>query len=131
MLVSAELRWFWRDCLPPGFEQWFRNAGFPPLGGGNSRDDEYLIDAKQAELGVKLRGGKEGVEIKGLVENRTFLPEPFSGTVQIWTKWTSEALTIDRLPRISVRKTRWLRKFDTSRSEIRELQLGVQEQLVN
>lgn len=122
MLISAELRWFWRETLPPGLEQWFRSGTLTP-GGGNSRDDEYLVDPLQSELGVKKRSGMSGIEIKGLVEVRTVLPGPFSGRVQIWTKWTSHVITIDHLPRIVVRKTRWVRKYDTSGSAVHELEL--------
>jgi len=128
MLISAEVRWFWRQALPPGLEQWFRSGSLAP-GGGNSREDEYLVDPLQPELGVKKRSGRPGIEIKGLIEVRAPLPEPFSGRVQIWTKWTSHAITIDHLPRIVVRKTRWLRKYDTSRSAVRELELDANEQL--
>lgn len=130
MLISAELRWFWREKLPPGLEQWFRSGTLAP-GGGSSRDDEYLADPLQRELGVKRRSGKAGVEIKGLVEVRAALPEPFSGRVQIWAKWTSHAITIDHVPRTVVRKTRWLRKYDTSGSAVHELELDAYEQLLD
>ena len=35
---------------------------------------------------------QEGIEIKGLCEIRAPLPDPFSARVQIWTKWTSQAM---------------------------------------
>jgi hypothetical protein len=128
MLISAELRWFWRATLPPGLEQWFRSGTLTP-GGGNSREDEYLVDPLQRELGVKKRSSRAEIEIKGLVEVRAALPAPFSGRVQIWAKWTSRAITIDHLPRTVVRKTRWLRKYDTSSSAVRELEVDTDEQL--
>ena len=128
MLVSAEVRWFWRDTLPPGLEHWFQSGRLPP-GGGTSRQDEYLVDPRQRELGVKKRSGREGIEIKGLVEVRAPLPDPFAGRVQIWTKWTSNAVTIDHLPRTTVRKRRWLRKYDTSGSAVRELELDADEHI--
>src|SRR5678815_5321035 len=102
MFISAESRWFWRESLPAGLEDWFRSTGFSP-GGGIVRIDEYLLDAGNPELGVKKRGGKNGVEIKGLVETRSALPAPFHGRVQIWSKWSSEAVTIDALPRLTLR----------------------------
>src|SRR5207253_879281 len=52
-----------------------------------------------------------------------------SSRVQIWGKWTSNSIRIDDLPRIVVRKTRWLRKYDTSGSAVRELELDADEQL--
>jgi hypothetical protein len=126
VLVSAELRWFWRGGLPPAVEAWFRAAPFPP-GGGRPRTDEYLVDPSQIELGVKKRGTEAGVEVKGLVGPRHTVSVPFSGRVQIWSKWTSEALTIDRLPRVAVEKTRWLRKYDTSGPEVVEIELDDEE----
>ena len=128
MLISAEVRWFWRLALPPGLEQWFRSGTLVP-GGGKPREDEYLVDPLEPELGVKKRSGRGGIEIKGLIEARTRLPEPFAGSLQIWAKWTSHTITIDQLPRIVVRKTRWLRKYDTGCSALRELELDADEQL--
>ncbi len=126
MVVSAEVRWFWKDALPQGLDAWFRSGLFPP-GGGTPRRDEYLVDAAQPELGLKKRGATPGVEVKGLVAVRGTLAAPFSGHVQIWSKWTSHALTIDHLPRIVVEKTRWLRKYDTSGPRVSEVPLDGDE----
>jgi hypothetical protein len=82
VLISAEVRWFWRGALPSGLEQWFR-SGTPVPGGGNSREDEYLLDPLQLELGVKNRSGRPGVELKGLIEVRASPPQPFSGRAQV------------------------------------------------
>ena len=126
MLVSAELRWFWRNALPDGVDAWFRQGSIP-AGGGTSRSDEYLVDTRQTELGLKKRGGGAGVEIKGLVAVRGRAPAPFDGAIQIWSKWTSHVLTIDRLPRVVVHKTRWVRKFDTSGPRLTEIELDENE----
>ena len=126
MLVSAELRWFWRGGVPAAVDAWFRKREVP-AGGGKLRTDEYLVDRSQIELGLKKRGTKPGIEIKGLVGSRGTVSTPFDGRVQIWSKWTSETLTIDHLPRVNVRKTRWLRKFDTSGSHVVEIELDDQE----
>jgi hypothetical protein len=126
VLVSAELRWFWSGGLPATVEEWFRVRGFPP-GGGKPRIDEYLLDRSQLELGLKKRGTKPGVEVKGLVGLQKRVSVPFEGRVQIWTKWTSEALTIDHLPRVAVHKTRWLRKFDTGGPDVIEIELDEDE----
>src|SRR5262245_2271817 len=88
--VSAEIRWFWRGAWPPSVEAWFRTREVP-AGGGKSRTDEYLVDRNQLELGLKKRGRKTGIEIKGLVGIRRAVSIPFDGRVQIWSKWTSEA----------------------------------------
>jgi len=126
VLVSAELRWFWKDVLPPGLEAFFRDGPYPP-GGGLPRDDEYLVDRGQGELGLKKRGSKDGIEVKGLVAGRGISPSPFDARVQIWCKWTSATLTIEHLPRLVVHKIRWLRKFDTTGSDTSEVELDDQE----
>lgn len=126
MSVSAEVRWFWKDAAPHALEEWFRAGSFPP-GGGTPRTDEYLIDRGQRELGVKRRGNTGAIEVKGLVERRQPSPAPFVGRVQIWCKWTSDALTIDRLPTLSLQKTRWIRKYDTAGTVVTEVELDADE----
>jgi hypothetical protein len=126
MQVSAELRWFWKVSLPPGVEAWFHGRPIPP-GGGVSRRDEYLLDAAQRELGIKRRGGGEGLEIKGLVARGRQVPAPFTGQVQVWSKWISTPLTLDPFSRVALDKTRWLRKFDTTSDTISEIALGADE----
>ena len=46
MQISAEIRWFWSNALPPKLEEWFRNgtSNACPAGGGEPRVDEYLYD---------------------------------------------------------------------------------------
>jgi hypothetical protein len=127
MLISAELRWFWKDAPPSGLESWFRSGSFPP-GGGILRRDEYLLDPSQTELGLKKRGGGSGVEVKGLIGFGTTIPGPFAARVQLWAKWASKTVSIDHLPRIVAAKTRWVRKFDTTTADIRELVLDASEQ---
>jgi len=124
--ISAETRWFWKDGVPADVETWFRDGSCPP-GGGQPRTDEYLLDRQQRELGIKIRGGGRGVEVKGLVARRETMRTPFRGHVQIWSKWISEALTIDQLPRVVALKTRWLRKYDTSGAQVIEVPLDAEE----
>lgn len=130
MKVTAEIRWFWGETLPPGFAEWFCSGSAHPhrVGDGVLRIDEYLREP-QHELGLKRRGGKEGVEIKGLV---AVAPEPleegpFSGPVEIWTKWTSQALDLYSDRAIAIMKRRWLRRFDNGGAEPRELSPDVIE----
>jgi hypothetical protein len=132
MQVSAEARWFWRAVAPPGLEDWFCRASKLgcAAGGGNVRADEYLCDDCQSELGIKRRGKKKDVELKGLVSVRANVLEsaPFLGPSEIWVKWTTEALDLSASHLILVEKQRWLRKFDTSESFAREIALGPGEQ---
>src|SRR5262249_16411582 len=122
----AELRWFWSGSLPAAVDAWFRDARFPP-GGGRPRTDQYLADRHQTELGVKKRGAKAGVEVKGLVGLRRAVSVPLSGPVQIWSNGASEALAIDHLPRLTIEKTRWIRRYDASSPDIVEIELDDEE----
>ena len=126
MVLSAEVRWFWQGPRP-NLYQWFAGISVPP-GGGGTRVDTYLIDRGQAELGIKSRGSKPGLEIKALVSERaSHTLGGHTATSQIWTKLTTTALTLDYLPTLSTHKKRWLRKYDTGGSTIREIGLGTNE----
>jgi hypothetical protein len=119
MQVSAEIRWFWPESsVPTPIGDWFiqslrgQNEGGPdPV--PESRVDTYLKCS--AELGLKKRGGKGGVEVKGLVgtSDLKLLTPPLEGEVQIWSKWGTDAFQIDGYTTVDTAKTRWLRKFDT------------------
>ena len=52
----------------------------------------------QVELGIKLRGNRTGTEVKGLVAGLAegSQDSPFVGPIEIWVKWWSEALSLDR-----------------------------------
>ncbi|HVN72137.1 MAG TPA: hypothetical protein VMU10_08965 [Desulfomonilia bacterium] len=128
MRVSAEVRWFWKNSVPETLRSWFDRGPYPP-GGGLLRVDKYLLDPSQTELSIKNRGGKPWVEIKGLVATleRPVRIFPFSGYVQLWSKWSTTAFHLDGLPTVSIHKTRLLRKFDTSSDVIREIALKEDE----
>ena len=131
MEVSAEIRWFWQGLGPPGLKEWFTDACFHdcPVGGGGHRVDAYLSDPQQVELGVKLRGKKTGVEVKGLVAVLAdgCTDSPFVGPVEIWGKWSSEALSLAGASLVLVSKRRWLRKFGSLGLELREIALDINE----
>jgi hypothetical protein len=128
--VSAEARWFLSSAFDEdvkAFDAWFR-AGKHDVGGGKEpRTDVYLKDATE-ELGVKRRGKNVGVEVKALVEPKAFELQMGSlrSPVQLWSKVRSEVLTIpdDPAKKFTTVKMRWLRKFETSDSGWREVQLG-------
>jgi hypothetical protein len=129
MLLSAEVRWFHRG--PCALRDWFRDTGIHacPAGGGQGRTDRYLRDAAQEELGIKRRGEKRGIEIKGLVAARSNLAEgPFVGRIELWTKWTSEALELPHVGTVLTEKVRWQRKFDTRARSPLEVELDASEQ---
>ncbi|HVR25358.1 MAG TPA: hypothetical protein VMU26_18795 [Candidatus Polarisedimenticolia bacterium] len=92
--------------------------------------DEYLCDGRQSELGLKRRGGKPGVEVKGLVDLSfsTLDAGDFVGPIELWTKWTTEILELESKLTIPVKKVRWLRKFDTTLPVVAEVPLDSREQ---
>jgi hypothetical protein len=132
MLISAEIRWFWPDAPPPALHDWFASISIHgcAVGGGDDdpRPDAYLRDASQRELGIKARAGKT-VEVKGLVTVvwNGLRASPFAGPIEIWTKWSAAALTLDPTRTIETRKRRWLRKFDTTGATPREIPLNRKE----
>ena len=131
MQVSAEIRWFWSKVPPPNLEKGFRNAaeGACAAGGGETRVNEYLFDPNQRELNLKCRGGKTGVEIKGLVAAHfgAVASNPFVGPIELWTKWTSECLKLASGLTVPIEKVRWLRKFDTAKQFPEEIPIDRKE----
>jgi hypothetical protein len=128
MQISAEIRWFWSADCPRAIETWFNSGDVPP-GGGRAREDEYLHEPGQIELGMKRRGARPGVEVKGLV---TVLPHlsdvaPFVGPIEIWCKWPSLELALNDLPIVRIKKVRWLRKFETAGRKPTEISLTEDE----
>jgi hypothetical protein len=131
MQVSAEIRWFWPELEPTDLAGWFQDKAvhnFSP-GGGETRVDLYLVDRDQLELGVKSRGGKNGIEVKGLVSPSEpgLQLSPFTGPIEIWTKWTSNSLDLNSRQTTRIEKRRWLRKFETSSERTREIELDREE----
>jgi hypothetical protein len=134
MQVSAELRW-WFDTDVDDLEEWFCKSIHHgcPAGGGKTRMDKYLRDPSQIELGLKHRDGKAGVEVKGLVAPAWghIAVDPFSGSIELWAKWTSEQLELPPKLLIATTKVRWLRKFDTENFVPEEIELDDMEKPVD
>lgn len=128
--LSAEVRWFWLDAAA-SLSSWFHSSTYHPCapGGGGTRVDQYLCEPGQTELGVKSRGGKSGLEIKGLVSSEAIglEYEPFVGSIEIWSKWTSKSLTLGEHAILEIKKQRWLGKFDTTNGPPREIPLDESE----
>src|SRR4051794_29455261 len=95
MQVSAEVRWFTGEHeIAAATKDWFKSeSNFDHvIGGGRDRIDIYLADSP--EIGIKLREGKAGLEVKSLVEGRV-IEVPFAevkACVQLWTKVSSKSL---------------------------------------
>jgi hypothetical protein len=100
MLLSAEVRWFWRGRCPQPVHDWFFKSGLPP-GGGRSRIDRYVSQRSEPEISLKKRRDKPGFEVKGLVTTRNSPElEPLTPHIGVWCKWSC---TIPRQIMVSVR----------------------------
>lgn len=121
MVLSAEIRLFWFDAKPAALEAWFHDQSVHgrTAGRAEERTDIYLRDPDQTELGVKTRGEKPGVEVKGLValHGETIELDGYQIPIEIWSKWPSQTLSLPSDAGIKLHKQRWTRKFDTSSSE--------------
>ena len=127
MLLSAELRWFWQGRCPQPVYDWFFKSGLPP-GGGLSRVDKYVPQRGEAEISLKRRGDKPELEVKGLVTTRRASElEPLAPHIEIWCKWSCTIPGLSLTDEVAVTKTRWLRKFDTSKYVRSEIPLDANE----
>jgi hypothetical protein len=129
MQISAECRWFTSNkATGESLRKWFLDEaihGHPP-GNHAQRQDCYLYDPVQPELGIKHRGTQSGVEIKGLVsiDRIPLRCGDLTANVEIWAKWVSAAMNLSGFETVAIEKTRWLRKFDTSGPGLVEIPLG-------
>lgn len=125
MLVSAEIRLFWFDHKPAALEAWFHSRSIhgATAGRAEQRTDIYLCDPDQGELGVKTRGEKPGVEVKGLIAPPGEKIElcGYEIPIELWSKWPSQALSFPSEAGIRLHKRRWTRQFNTSAAEPVEL----------
>jgi hypothetical protein len=126
-MTSAELRWFWRGRCPQPVYDWFFKSGLPP-GGGRSRVDRYIPQRGEPDISLKRRGDKPDFEVKGLVTTRRSPElEPLAPHIEIWCKWSCTIRGLKLADEVAVTKTRWLRKFDTSKYVRSEIPLGASE----
>ena len=130
MFVSAEIRWFYPDECPANLHRWFGEMS-PAPGGGKLRIDEYLSQTNQSEVSIKKRGGKPGVEIKGLIAVCRSELVPFAPYVELWCKSRLQASALEMTKRMIIQKTRWIRTYDTSRAAIVEIPLQADEKPLN
>jgi hypothetical protein len=130
MFVSAEIRWFYPDECPTNLHRWFGEMS-PAHGGGKLRIDEYLSQTNQSEVSIKKRGGKPGVEIKGLIAVCRSELVPFAPYVELWCKWRLHASALEMTKRMIIQKTRWIRTYDTSGAAIVEIPLQADEKPLN
>jgi hypothetical protein len=103
MFVSAEIRWFYPDECPTNLHRWFGEMS-PAPGGGKLRIDEYLSQTNQSEVSIKKRGGRPGVEIKGLIAVCRSELVPFAPYVELWCKWRLHASALEMTKRMIIQK---------------------------
>jgi hypothetical protein len=104
MLVSAEVRWFWRNECPRQIHDWFFRSGLPPVG-GRPKIDRYIQQPNNAELGIKERGDIAGLEIKGLVATRTSPAlAKLASHLEIWCKWSCVVPDLSLTAAVTLRK---------------------------
>jgi hypothetical protein len=106
--LSAELRWFWRGAPSEAVRAWFEEGAFRP-GDDGERTDIYLHEPGQRELGVKKRGDKPGIEIKGLVAPLTLVRA--RARAELWSKWTATTMDLTGRATITVVRRRRMRKL--------------------
>jgi hypothetical protein len=114
MRITAEIRWFWPGRPPSAFAEWFTAAGasWGSASEARTRTDAYLRDHAESALGIKKRGGGDGVEIKGLISTRPTVIA-LAGCVcpvGLWGRWPSK-LTLAEQNLIKVDKHRFMRRF--------------------
>jgi hypothetical protein len=90
--------------------------------------DKYAAQRCQAEISLKSRGDKPELEIKGFVTTRRASElEPLAPHIEIWCKWSCTISGLNLTDEVAVTKTRWLRKFDTSKYVRSEIPLDANE----
>jgi hypothetical protein len=131
MRVTAEMRWFWPNECPPDLKSWFFKPS-PRAGGGLPRFDEYVQQSNASELGIKKRGSKAGIEVKGLIGTLS-CPELMSLAphCELWCKWTASDLLLNKTNSLMTKKVRWIRRLDTSGPAAYEVPVGPDEAPLN
>lgn len=122
MFPTGEVRWFYRDQIPPEVEAWFQQ-GAGRVERHPWREDHYLRLPDSDALGVKLREGRLEVKLRVQEHGVVRLHEHVSGRVEHWRKWSFQlaaqrsALSLIAVPAASwipVRKERILRTYQVT-----------------
>jgi hypothetical protein len=91
MLITVELRWFYRGTIPTEIERWFNQDS---LGGQmespENREDWYLYLPNCDRLGIKLRQGKLEIKWRQAELKVLHFGDLVQGKAEKWAKWTCE-----------------------------------------
>ncbi len=91
MLITMELRWFYRGTIPTEIERWFNQDS---LGGQmespENREDWYLYLPNCDCLGIKLRQGKLEIKWRQAELKALRFGDLVEGKAEKWAKWICE-----------------------------------------
>lgn len=90
---TVETRWFGAGPLPPELEKWFDDLGSGAPGDWETREDMYLVVPNATEIGMKVRGGSDSLEVKCRLDaygSRELSPRA-TGLLESWVKWSHPA----------------------------------------
>lgn len=90
---TVETRWFGDGLLPTELEDWFADLGSLTPSDWETREDLYLVVPSSREIGMKVRGGSDSLEVKCRLEafgRQRFSPSAI-GLVESWVKWSHSA----------------------------------------
>ena len=89
ILVTAEVRWFFRGAPPARVWRWFRRGDlWAPQ---PNRIDEYLVLPGCATAGIKLREDRFEVKAQTALPEATEYPGGVRGYCEGWVKWSRYA----------------------------------------
>lgn len=129
MLLTAELRWFYRGALPEEVLHWFQQDCLgeqlePP----EEREDLYLYSPGCEYLGIKLRQGRLEIKWRKAELGVVRFGDRVEGKVEKWGKWLCEDPTGESFQPtnvvgtwVSVKKVRFLRKASLTQRQYQVL----------
>lgn len=131
MLLTAELRWFYRGTLPEEVLHWFEQDCLgeqlqPP----EEREDLYLYSPGCDYLGIKLRQGRLEIKWRKAELGVVRFGDRVEGKAEKWGKWLCEDPTAESFQLttvvgekawVSVKKVRFLRKASLTQRQYQVL----------
>lgn len=125
-VTSLEVRWILPGYVPPAMIEWLG----PFSGAIERREDLYLVNPSNEELGVKIKGAVL-LDLKALRgrPGTLALPEGGLGHLEIWEKWSFPVDGAGRSPGnasswLTLRKVRRRRSFRWLERRVIERDLG-------
>lgn len=121
MLLTAEVRWFYRGTLPEEILRWFQQDQLGEhLAPPEEREDWYLYSPENDYMGIKLRQGR--LEIKWRIAELgvVHFGDSVEAKAEKWGKWLCEDPTAQSFQPtdvmgekawIGVKKVRWQRQY--------------------